>query len=107
MDAKVREAESPAPLTAKAEFRPIAAEFMGTLILVLFGVGSAVLAGRYIGALGIALTFGLTLLVLAYGLGPISGSHVNPAVTLGMLLSRRIPAHTNATQMAGRSGISR
>jgi aquaporin Z len=92
MDAKA--VETPAARTTKAEPNPIAAEFFGTLILVLFGVGSVVLAGKYIGALGVALAFGLTLLVLAYGLGPISGSHVNPAVTLGMLLSHRIPAHT-------------
>ncbi|MGR6968132.1 MIP family channel protein [Streptomyces cynarae] len=94
MDAKERAAVPPTARTTKAEVRSLAAEFFGTLILVLFGVGSAVLAGQYIGALGIALTFGLTLLILAYGLGPISGSHVNPAVTLGMLLARRIPAHT-------------
>ncbi|MGY1584655.1 MIP family channel protein [Streptomyces sp. MN13] len=95
MDAREERAVgTPTAATAKAATRPIAAEFFGTLILVLFGVGSAVLAVKYIGALGIALAFGLTLLALAYGLGPISGSHVNPAVTLGMLLARRIPAHT-------------
>ncbi|MEV7815515.1 MIP family channel protein [Streptomyces flaveolus] len=72
--------------------RPVVAEFFGTLILVLFGVGSAVLGAKYIGPVGIALAFGLTLLTLAYALGPISGSHVNPAVTFGMLLARRLTA---------------
>ncbi|MDJ1132256.1 MIP family channel protein [Streptomyces iconiensis] len=70
--------------------QPLAAEFLGTLLLVFFAVGAAVLAGEYIGTLGIALAFGFTLLALAYSIGPISGAHVNPAVTLGMLLARRI-----------------
>ncbi len=74
--------------------RTIAAEFLGTLLLVFFAVGSVVLAADYIGVLGIALTFGFTLLALAYGLGPVSGCHVNPAVTLGMLVERRISLHT-------------
>ncbi|MEF3117912.1 MIP family channel protein [Streptomyces chrestomyceticus] len=72
------------------ETRTVVSEFLGTLLLVFFAVGSAVLAGEYIGTFGIALAFGFTLLALAYALGPISGSHVNPAVTLGMLLARRI-----------------
>ncbi|MEU2792231.1 MIP family channel protein [Streptomyces sp. NPDC007100] len=72
------------------ETRTVVSEFLGTLLLVFFAVGSAVLAGEYIGTFGIALAFGFTLLALAYALGPISGSHLNPAVTLGMLLARRI-----------------
>ncbi|UZJ32209.1 MIP family channel protein [Streptomyces endophytica] len=74
--------------------RTVVAEFLGTLLLVFFAVGSAVLAGEYIGTFGIALAFGFTMLALAYALGPISGSHLNPAVTLGMLLSRRITLRT-------------
>lgn len=70
--------------------RSVAAEFIGTLLLVFFGVGAAVLAAEYIGTLGIALSFGLVLFAIAYSLGPVSGSHVNPAVTFGMWLAGRI-----------------
>lgn len=67
-----------------------AAELVGTFVLVFGGVGSAVLAGKHIGFAGIALAFGLSLLVMCYTIGPISGCHINPAVTLGVLLSNKI-----------------
>ncbi|WP_163549501.1 MIP family channel protein [Candidatus Frankia nodulisporulans] len=70
------------------------AEGIGTFVLVFGGVGTAVLAGDVMGTLGIALAFGLALLVIVYVIGPISGAHVNPAVTLGLLLCRKIqPRH--------------
>ncbi|ONK15630.1 aquaporin [Streptomyces sp. MP131-18] len=81
-------------MSAETEPQPLAAEFVGTLALVFFAVGSAVLAGEYIGTLGIALAFGFALLGLVYALGPVSGSHVNPAVTLGVLLSGRMDLRT-------------
>lgn len=68
------------------------AELIGTLILVLMGCGSAVLAGSDIGFVGVSLTFGLTLLLLAYAIGPISGCHVNPAVTLCLFFDGKIAA---------------
>ncbi|MFI1913486.1 aquaporin [Nocardia sp. NPDC020380] len=74
--------------------RKLFAEALGTFVLVLGGVGTAVLAGERVGALGIALAFGFTLMFLVYAIGPISGCHVNPAVTVGQLLLGRITALT-------------
>ena len=67
-----------------------AAELVGTFVLVFFAVGSAVFGLISIGPFGVALAFGVILLALAYAIGPISGCHVNPAVTLGVLLGRGI-----------------
>jgi len=66
------------------------AELIGTFVLVFGGVGSAVFAGDKIGYVGIALAFGLSLLAMAYAIGPISGCHINPAVTAGMLMTGKI-----------------
>jgi len=63
---------------------------VGTAILVFFAVGSAVFGVNKIGDLGVALAFGLTLLALAYAIGPVTGCHVNPAVTLGVLIGKGI-----------------
>lgn len=69
------------------------AEFIGTFILVFFGVGSAVLMGDLIGFHGIAMAFGLSIVAAAYGIGAISGAHLNPAVSLGFLLSGQMPVN--------------
>ena len=70
-----------------------AAEFLGTFWLVLGGCGSAVLSGVFgdvgIGLLGVALAFGLTVLTMAYAIGPISGCHLNPAVSFGLVMAGR------------------
>ena len=68
------------------------AEFIGTFTLVLFGCGTAVVAGSQVGVLGIAFAFGFALIAMAYGIGPISGCHINPAVSLGVFVSGRMEA---------------
>src|SRR5512139_1371070 len=74
----------------------LAAEFLGTFWLVLGGCGSAVLAAAFpelgIGFAGVSLAFGLTVLTGAYALGPISGGHFNPAVSVGLWAGGRFPA---------------
>jgi aquaporin Z len=67
-----------------------AAELIGTFVLVFMGCGSATLAGKYIGFVGISFAFGLSLLALVYVIGGISGCHVNPAVSISMFASGRI-----------------
>ena len=72
------------------------AEFLGTFWLVLGGCGSAVLAATFpavgIGLLGVSLAFGLTVLTMVYAVGPISGGHFNPAVSIGLWVGGRFPA---------------
>jgi aquaporin Z len=68
------------------------AEFLGTLVLVLFGCGAAVLGGvENVGQLGISLAFGGAIIAMAYAIGPISGCHVNPAVSLAAFIAGRMP----------------
>ncbi|WP_369945859.1 aquaporin Z [Vitiosangium sp. GDMCC 1.1324] len=84
------EVRSAAPSGGTEAMRRYGAEFVGTFALVVGGVGAAVFAGARIGFLGVAFAFGLALLAMVYAIGPISGCHLNPAVTLGLLLSGKM-----------------
>lgn len=66
------------------------AEFIGTFTLVLFGCGTAVVAGKSIGVLGIAFAFGFALIAMAYGIGPISGCHINLAMSVDVFIAGRM-----------------
>ena len=99
------------PLSKRA-----AAEFVGTFWLVFGGCGSAVLAAAFpnlgIGFLGVALAFGLTVLTMAFAIGHISGCHLNPAVSVGLLVAKRfpvkdLPAYVVAQVLGGMAGAAR
>ncbi len=66
------------------------AEFIGTFTLVLLGCGAAAIAGEQVGVLGIAFAFGLALIAMAYGIGAVSGCHINPAVSFGAWIAGRM-----------------
>lgn len=66
------------------------AEFIGTFTLVLLGCGAATIAGESVGVLGIAFAFGLALIAMAYGIGAVSGCHINPAVSFGAWVAGRM-----------------
>jgi len=68
------------------------AELIGTAVLVLFGCGAAVLGGENVGQLGIALAFGFAIIAMAYSIGPVSGCHVNPAVSLAAFVAGKMSA---------------
>lgn len=72
------------------------AEIVGTAVLMLVGPGTAIMASDTVGNIGVALAFGFALLAMAYSIGHVSGCHINPAVTLGLLLNRKVSVVTAA-----------
>src|ERR1700689_4353389 len=93
--------------------RQISAEFFGTFWLVFGGCGSAVLAAGFpglgIGFAGVALAFGLTVMTMAFAIGHVSGCHLNPAVSIGLIVGKRFswsefPAYAVAQILGGIAG---
>ncbi len=83
----------PEPPPAVPQISPIKkylAELIGTMVLVLIGCGSAVIAGYNIGYLGISFAFGVAVLAMVYTIGGVSGCHINPAITISMLVAGKI-----------------
>ena len=78
----------------KSLFAKVSAEFLGTMVLVLMGCGSAVIAGANgetgVGLLGISFAFGLSVVAMAYAIGHISGCHINPAISVAMVVAGRM-----------------
>ena len=79
-------------MMTESDMKKYVAELLGTFVLVFMGCGSAVLAGRYIGFVGISFAFGLSVLAMAYAIGGISGCHINPAVSIAMLAAGKMKA---------------
>jgi aquaporin Z len=84
------ESKKAAGCSIMSDTKKYLAELIGTFVLVFFGTGAAVVAGKSIGVLGIALAFGIAVLVMVYAIGAISGCHINPAITLAMLVNGKI-----------------
>ena len=87
------------PASVPTQIKPLTryvAELIGTMVLVLMGCGSAVIASYNVGYLGVSFAFGLAVLTMVYAFGGISGCHINPAITVSMLIARKISARDAA-----------
>jgi aquaporin Z len=83
----------PTPITPTKKY---VAELIGTMVLVLMGCGSAVIAGNAIGFSGISFAFGLSVVAMAYAIGTISGCHINPAISISMLVAGKLSVKDTA-----------
>jgi aquaporin Z len=87
----INEIREPPPATPQIDpMKKYVAELIGTMVLVLMGCGSAVIAGYYIQNVGVAFAFGLAVLAMVYTIGSISGCHINPAISISMLVAGKL-----------------
>jgi aquaporin Z len=86
--------------TPYAPMKKYVAELIGTMVLVLMGCGSAVIAGQYIGYQGISFAFGLSVVAMVYAIGSISGCHINPAISISMLVAGKLGVKDTAMYVA-------
>jgi aquaporin Z len=104
VDNKITEVTQPHPkLTKISPIQKYTAELIGTMVLVLMGCGSAVIAGHNLssglggnGIVGVSLAFGISVLVMVYAIGPISGCHINPAISISMLVAGKLSVKDTA-----------
>jgi aquaporin Z len=82
--------QPPAAVPQIAPMKKYVAELIGTMVLVLLGCGSAVIAGQYVGYYGISFAFGLAVVAMVYAIGSVSGCHINPAISISMLVAGKI-----------------
>jgi aquaporin Z len=91
LEKKLTEVPQPPPATPQIlPMKKYAAELIGTMVLVLTGCGSAVIAGYAIGYYGVAFAFGLAVLAMVYTIGSVSGCHINPAISISMLIAGKL-----------------
>ncbi len=83
-----------------SDLKKYIAEFIGTMVLVLMGCGSAVIAGNYVGFLGISFAFGLAVVAMVYTIGAISGCHINPAISISMFIAKKLSPKDTAFYVA-------
>ena len=86
--------------TPNAPMKKYVSELIGTMVLVLMGCGSAVIAGQYIGYQGISFAFGLSVVAMVYAIGSISGCHINPAISISMLVAGKLGVKDTAMYVA-------
>jgi aquaporin Z len=95
-DSLTRVPEPPPAVPQIAPMKKYIAELIGTMVLVLMGCGSAVIASYYIGNVGISFAFGLSVLAMVYTIGSVSGCHINPAISISMLVAGKISVKDTA-----------
>jgi aquaporin Z len=100
LETKITEVQQPTAVSEIPSMKKYIAELIGTMVLVLMGCGSAVIAGQNITFTGIAFAFGLAVLAMVYAIGPISGCHINPAISISMFVAGKLSGKDTAFYVA-------